>query len=413
MKVKFLILLLMTGIFLSGNSVFSPLGTPLQSYGNDVYGLGMGDTGISDLSRINCNQDNPSLLVSINKVTLSTAVNMGYYWYKSETESYRDDELYLPFFMLAVPIKDHRIGISLSTVYSGNLYICQNGLTSTAGGDSLVYDEIIRKTEDLYRTSCHYAFKNSYLNIGFSMVYYFGNHINYWSLDFKDKEFTDSKYEYEKTYSGVSYKLGVSKTIGKFSLGASYEPSAMLNGSLIYRYNFSPEEDTLQTDADLYEVPENIKGGVTYMFSNTLKLNLESNIIFWSQTEDRYEDSWRIAGGISYDPIAGYGRWYESIPFRLGASWSKLPFKSDGKEIDEMMLSAGSTIQLDSPGRKLDFAIRYLTRGNHEQSGYQDASLQLIIGVTGFDVFQKTPKRTADRDIPKVDPGMGVKEDTQ
>ena len=412
MKVKYLLIILMTGAFLTANSVFAPLGAPLHSYGNDVYGLGMGDTGISDLSRINCNQDNPSLLVSINKVTLSTAVNMGYYWYKSETVSYRDDELYLPFFTLAVPISNHRLGISLSSTDSGNLYTGKMGLTSTEG-DSLVYDEIIRKTEDLFRTSFHYAFKNKYANLGFSLMYYFGNHLNYWSLDFEDSHFTDSKYEFEKKYSGVSYKFGISKIIGKFSLGASYEPSAKLNGSLIYRYNFAPEEDTLLTNVDLYEVPENINGGVTYMFSSTLKLNIESNITFWSQTMENYEDSWRIGGGISYDPIAGYGRWYERIPFRMGVSWSKLPFKSDGEEIDELMLTAGSTIQLDSPGRKLDFALRYLTRGNQEQTEYEDESLQLIIGVTGFDVFQKTPKRTAKREIPKVDPGMGVREDTQ
>ncbi|MCF7913219.1 MAG: hypothetical protein K9M99_11865 [Candidatus Cloacimonetes bacterium] len=422
MKVKFLLLALLTGVYLLANSVFAPLGTPLHSYGNDVYGLGMGNTGISDLYRINCNQDNPSLLVTANNVTLSTAVNMGYFWYKSDTDSFRDEALYLPYFTLSVPIRNHRLGISLSSLYSGNLYTGKSGISFTAG-DSLVYDEIIRKTEDVFRTSLHYAFKNRYLNLGVSLIYYFGNQVNYWSLDFDSSSYTDSKYEYEKNYSGLGYKLGLSRTFGNVSLGASYEPSVDLSGDMVYRYNFGNEEDTLKTSDKLYKIPENINAGITYQFSNTLKLNLEGNITNWSATgmeyddginnSGEYTDSWRIGTGLSYDPVAGYGKWYERIPFRFGGSISKLPFKYNNKELQEMTLTTGSTLQLDSPGRKLDFALRYVYRGNSEHSGYRDESLQLIIGVTGFDIFKKTPKRTGEREIPKVDPGMGVREDIQ
>jgi hypothetical protein len=422
MKVKFLLLVFLTGVYLLANSVFAPLGTPLHNYSNDVYGLGMGGTGISDLYRINCNQDNPSLMVTANKVTLSTAVNMGYYWYKSDTESFKDDAMYLPYFTLSVPVKNHRVGISLSSLYSGNLYTGKSGISFTAG-DSLEYDEIIRKTEDVFRTSLHYAFKNRYMNLGFSVIYYFGNQLNYWSLDYNNSSYTDSKYEYEKNYSGLGYKLGISRSFGDLSIGASYEPSVDLSGDLIYRYNFGNEQDTLQSNEKLYSIPENINAGITYQFSNTLKLNVEGNLTNWSGTDleyeddnnniSKYSDSWRIGSGISYDPVAGYGKWYERIPFRLGGSISKLPFKYDAEEINEMTMTAGSTMQLDSPGRKLDFALRYIYRGNSDHSGYRDESLQLIIGVTGFDIFKKTPKRTGERDIPKVDPGMGVREDTQ
>jgi len=422
MKVRSLILAMVTGVYLLGNSVFAPLGTPLHNYNNDVYGLGMGDTGISDLYRINCNQDNPSLLVTANNVTLSSAINKGYYWYENDTDRYRDDALYLPYFTLTVPIKNHRVGISMSSLYSGNLYTSKSDINFVAG-DTLVYDEIVRKTEDIFSTKLHYAIKSRYLNAGVSLIYYFGNQVNYWSLDYDDSSFTDTKYEYEKNYSGVGYKLGVSRIIGDFSLGASYEPSTKLNGDTVFRYNFGNEEDTLSFNEDLFEIPENANLGLTYQFSNTLKLSLEGNFIFWSKSDREYEDefgnlgtyedSWRIGTGLSYDPVSGYGKWYERIPFRLGGSYRLLPFKNGGEDIYEMALSTGSTIQLDSPGRKLDFALRYIQRGNSDNSGYRDESLQLVIGVTGFDIFQKRPKRTKEREIPKVDPGMGVREDTQ
>jgi hypothetical protein len=422
MRIRYLLLMLLCGLYLSGNTVFAPYGVPLQSYGNDVYGLGMGDTGISDLNRINCNQDNPSLLVTASNVTLSTALNMGYFWYKDDVKSFRDDAMYLPYFTLSVPLQNHRLGISLNSVYSGNLDTVAKGL-STGGTDGVSYDEVIRKTEDVFRTSLHYALKNRYINIGASLIYYFGNRLNYWSLDFEDSSYIDSKYEYEKKYSGLGYKAGVSKMLGNLSLGASFEPSVNLSGSYIFRYNFAPEEDTLSEDTKLYKVPQNLNAGFTYMFTKTFKLSMESNYIYWSRISDRYKsdtgqmrsyhDSWRLSGGVSYDPVSGYGKWYERIPLRMGLSYSELPFESEDAVVKELSVSAGSTIQLDSPGRKLDYAIRYVHRGNMENTGYRDESLQFIISVTGFDIFIKTPKRTEPREIPKVDTGMGLREDTQ
>ena len=428
MKAKFLILILLAGIFLRGNTIFAPLGVPLQSYGNDVYGLGMGNTGISDLYRINGNQENASLLTTSNIVTISTAMNMGYYWYKSDTETFKDDELYLPFFTLSIPIKMHRLGISLNSVYSGNLFTGSKGLiftpdTSETSLDSLQYDEIIRKTEELFKTSLHYAIKSKYANLGISLQYYFGNQVRYWSLDFAELTMTDSKYEVEKNYSGISYKIGASRKFDTVSVGLSYEPSVKLKGDKVYRYNFYPQEESLKDDEELYKVPTNINGGLTWIFKKTFKLGLECNYILWSETVEeyttengnmkKYDNSWRLGTGIAYDPLSGIGKWYNRIPLRAGASLSKLPFKSENSQIYEVILSAGSTIKLDSSGRKIDIAVRYAYRGNREQSGYRDKSLQLVIGLTGFDIFRKTIKRTGEREIPKVDPGMESREDRQ
>lgn len=422
MKISYTLILLLAVLLLSANTVFAPYGMPLRSYGNDVYGMGMGDTGIGDVTRINCNQENPSLMVTVNKVTVSTAASLGYFWYKNEATSFKDDELYLPYFTLFVPVKSHRIGISLNSVSSGNLDTAKEDIISAIDSE-LSYDEIIRKREDLFKTSFHYAWKNPYLNMGASMSYYFGNQTNYWSLDFDDSNYTDTKYEYEKIYSGINYKLGLNRQIGSFSLGLSWEPSAELEGSYRFRYNYGSEVDTLANEENLFTVPENIGVGISYNFTRSMKFNLDGYFINWSDTEtayikengerDFYDSIWRIGGGISYDPVLGYGKWYTNIPFRFGASYSQLPFQMNEEELNEISLTAGSTIQLDAPGRKLDFALKYVYRGNNGHSGYRDESLQLVIGVTGFDIFKQRRKRTQERDIPKVTPGMESREDRE
>ena len=99
MRYRFLIILIIISTSLLGNSIFSFEGMPVQYYGNDVYGLGMGETGSADLFRINPNFTNPSISISTNKVLFSTAVSMGYMWYKDDQgNKFRDDGLYLPSF---------------------------------------------------------------------------------------------------------------------------------------------------------------------------------------------------------------------------------------------------------------------------------------------------------------------------
>jgi len=423
MKRSLLILIMTCFLQLWGNSVFSPQGYPLCTSGNDVYGDGMGGTGIADLYRINGNMDNPSLMVTSNNVTLSTAVNMGYYWYEDVDNRFRDDGIVLPYFKITVPMKNHRLGVSLRSLFSGNLDT-GGASSAVAGSDTLYYDEINRKTGNIYRMGLEYAYKNEYLNIGASVLYYLGNDIHYWSLDFEKTGYTNSKYEIEKRFSGMNWNVGVSRKFGNLAIGASYLPAVKLDGSEYYRYNFSPGTDTLSSETDLFEIPATINSGVTFLAGKTLKLNCDFRYRFWGNTEitfvnsfsgaeEFYHDSWRIGGGLSYDPMIGYGKWYESIPVRGGVSFSKLPFRYKDKDVMELGFSAGSSLQLSSPGRKLDFAFKYTTRNNGISGDKEDQSFEFSVGITGIDIFKKSPKRIAERDIPRVDPGMGVLEDTQ
>jgi hypothetical protein len=418
-----MLILLMGVIQIFCNTVYAPQGYPLSTSGNDIYGDGMGGTGIADLYRINGNMDNPSLQVTMNNVTLSTAVNMGYYWYKDSENKFRDDGISLPYFNITIPLQNHRLGISLRSLYSGNLDT--GGINqSIIDGDTLYYEESNRKTGNIYRMGLQYAYRSDIINLGIAGHYYLGNNIHFWSLAIDESSYIDSKYEIEQRFSGWNWNVGISRKFGNLALGLGYEPSVTLDGSSYYRYNFPPETDTLSSEDDFFEIPASINFGTTYLVRNTLKLNCDFRYRFWGDTkikytnnfngaEESYQDSWRLAGGLSYDPLIGYGRWYESIPVRAGISYSKMPFLSNGEDVMELSFSLGSSLQLNSPGRKLDFALSYTQRNNGVEEDKKDESLEFSIGITGIDIFKKTPKRIEEREIPKVDPGMGVQEDTQ
>ncbi|HOA30122.1 MAG TPA: hypothetical protein PKL34_08765, partial [Candidatus Cloacimonadota bacterium] len=113
MKKLFMLGLALSALSLwAGNSIFSYYGFPVQFYGRDIYSMGMGDTGASDMFRYNTGYANPAQSNRNNKSLFGTGIIAGYTSYKSEyqstTRKFRDDALDFPYFSVSVPILRHR-----------------------------------------------------------------------------------------------------------------------------------------------------------------------------------------------------------------------------------------------------------------------------------------------------------------
>ena len=405
MKYSVLVILTILSAALLGNSVFSFDGMPVQYYGNDVYGMGMGDTGNSDLFRINPNFSNPSITVSTNKVLFSTAASLGYIWYDDELgNSFKDDGIYLPFFQIAVPIADHRIAFSFNAMSSGDLENERETYFLTTSGDSLTYSETNRLSSSIFKGDLIYAYKNPILNFGVSANYYLGHRIRYWKLNFDDINYNDVKYEVDKLFKNPGFTVGVSKKIGGLSLSAAYSSHVKLKGDVELNYGHTPYADTLSLADDyLFEIPPKVSGGFTFKFLEKYKLSAEAQYEMWEETKQYDKNTLKFGAGFGYDPLSGYGKWFERIPLRFGGYIRELPFEKNNEKIMEQALTFGTSIILKSANKKIDLAVQYLTRGDVDKNGLSDTSLMFTIGITGFDIFQKQHKRIEDREIPKAD----------
>jgi len=399
MKYKIILVFFLFAALLAGNSIFSFAGMPLEYYGNDVYGLGMGETGSADLFRINPNFHNPSLAVTTNNVLFSTAASLGYMWYKdSDNNEFRDDGIYMPYFTMAIPIKNHRFAFTFNAIASGNI---ENAIEC---GDTLQYSEINRLSTSLYKADMVYAYKSSIVNVGVAMNYYLGHRIRYWKIDFEDNDYIDTKYEIEKIYKNPGFTVGLSKKIGKVSLGAAYASHVNLEGDVTYKYGHTPYADTLSLEDNfLFEVPAQISGGVTWKFLEKYKASFDGNYQIWQDTKKYDKNTLKLSLGLAYDPLSGYGSWYEKIPLRIGGYYRELPFDVNNEKIIEQALTFGSSIPLKSPNKKIEFAVTYITRGDVDKHGLSDESLMFSFGITGFDIFKKRYKRIEHREIPKAD----------
>ncbi|MCK5051349.1 MAG: hypothetical protein KAS53_06415 [Candidatus Cloacimonetes bacterium] len=402
MKYKLILVFLLMTVLLAGNSIFSFDGMPLEYYGNDVYGLGMGETGSADMFRINPNLHNPSMAATTNNVLFSTATSLGYMWYKdSDNNEFRDDGIYMPYFTMTIPIKNHRFAFSFNSIASGNIENSKE-LEFISFSDTLQYSEVNRLSTSLYKADMAYAYKSSIVNIGVAMNYYLGHRIRYWKLDFEDNDYTDAKYEIEKIYKNPGFTVGLSKKIGKVSLGAVYSSYVKLEGSETYKYAHTPYADTLGDDFH-FEVPAQVSGGITWKFMEKYKASFDGYYQMWQDTEDYDKNTLKLGLGLAYDPLSGYGSWYEKIPLRIGGYYRELPFDVNNEKIIEKAFTFGSSIPLKSPNKKIEFAVTYTTRGDVDKHGLSDESLMFSFGITGFDIFKKRYKRIEHREIPKAD----------
>jgi hypothetical protein len=388
---------------LGANSIFSYQGLPLANYGYDVYSVGMGSTGSADLFRINTNYTNPAVASNINKVIFSTSMAVGYQWYESANESYRDDGLNFPYFTFAFPVKNHKLGFSFNTYLAGNLETSAEKSWEDEQDNVYNYNETSKISSNVYRADIFYAFKNPYVNFGIAANYYLGHRTSYWEAKFAD-ELMNNKYEAEKEFKNPGFTVGLSKKWEKFSFGISYAAETELEGEYTFKYDHQPYEDLVAEDSKLFTVPARYNASLTYKFTEKYKTSCDLMWEEWDSISASYHNSYQLGLGFAYDPLSGYGKWYEQIPLRTGGYLRKLPFNSgNGEEIWESSFSFGTSIPLKTPGKKIDLAVKYMDRGKVSENNYRDTDLMFHIGITGFDIFKKRYKKTAPREIPQPD----------
>ena len=402
MKYKLLVSLLIISTALFSNSIFSFKGMPLQYYGNDVYGMGMGDTGAADLFRINPNFSNPSIATSTDKVLFSTAVSMGFMWYEdAEGNTFRDDGMQLPYFQIAVPVLNHRFGFSFNSIASGDLENESVGLTEDG---SYTFTETNRLSSSLFKAEGIYAYKNPIVNIGIGASYYLGHRVRYWKSDFDDSSLTDTKYEIEKTFKNPGFSIGLSKKINQLSMGLTYSNHVKLKGDVEYKFDHDPWSNSIdKADDYLFEVAPSISGAFTYRFLERYKASFDMHYDIWEDTNLYDKNVFKAGLGFAYDPLSGYGKWYERIPIRLGGYIRELPFEANNTKIAEQVVTFGTSIPLKSANKKIELAVQYLNRGNIDDNNLSDRSLIFTFGITGFDIFKKRPKKIEHREIPEAD----------
>lgn len=400
-KLTIVVTLALLTVALCGESIFARHGMAEQYFSYDVYGMGAGDTGWADLFRLNLSHGNPALAVTSNTVSFSGAATFGYMTYRdNQGASFRDDGVNFPYVSFIMPWKSLRFGLNFSNIAAGNVDDEHVRNFSLEGEDYSV-SEMNRVQSGIYRAGLLAAIKHDICNVGVSVDGYVGQSIENVEQDFDDSNMIDAQYETSRFFDGMGFTVGLARRFGDFAAAVSYASGAKLEGDVEFTSIF----DTEKLGETSYELPQHIGAGLAWRIQETFKACLDMHYETWEDT-DTYEDAvntWKLGLGLSYDPLWGYGDWYERIPLRVGAGYRILPFKVNNSKVTESMVSFGISAPLKNPGDQIHFSVQYIVRGNKTDHGIEDKSLIFSIGATGFDIFKRRIRRTAPRDIPKPD----------
>jgi hypothetical protein len=390
------ILLICTVPAWAGNSIFSFQGLPYQYYGNDIYGLSMGDTGMSDTYRLNTGFGNPALLARTKNAVFSTGLIMGYTVYRDQADTkYRDNSLDFPYFNFVVPIASHKIGFQFQSLSSG--------VVKNQRVDSLAivpFTEFNSVDSYLYRVDLMYARPFKYFNFGVSFNYYLGHETRTILQDSGNSPF-NTFYSLNKTYDNGGFTVGITKDFKEISTALTFTSGAKLTGETI----FKSLQMTEHLDASQYNLPNRIGLGFMWKNSELIRTTYDFHYDMWKAADntENTEDSWKVGVGFAYDAHASADQFLQRIPLRAGISMRRLPFLKNDAKIDEMGASCGFSLPLKNPDNRIDIGFQYLMRGDKDKNQVEESSFMLLFGITGFDIFTHEQRRTAPRDIPKVE----------
>lgn len=383
----------------AGNSIFSFYGMPWRYYGNDIYGMSMGDVGVSDVFRKNTGYNNPAIIGTTDKTIFATGIMFGWTNYvsdKSSSLTFRDNSLDFPLLSIAIPLRNHRVGFQFTSFSSG---VVQNETTIPFENSVLVEKQSI--DQYIYKTDLIYAFNMRNISLGTGFNYYFGHDISRFSQD-SGNEFFNTSEKLDRSYKNPSISTGFTIKLNKLSIGGLYQHEATLRGNC----KRTSIHETEEFGKISYSVPSNFSAGLTALIKEDFKISSDLSYTFWKKAKyNNYtENSWKLGIGLAHDPISGAkNSFLGSMPKRVGLSYRVLPFKAKNKAVTESSISCGISVPVKANDNRLDIGLQYLIRGSTEQNNLQDRSLMFLLGITGFDIFTKPFTRSAPRDIPIIE----------
>jgi hypothetical protein len=394
-KVALISLMMITALLWGGNSIFSYDGFPIQYYGKDIYSLGMGDTGASDVFRYNSGYANPAQSNRSNKTIFGTGIILGYTNYESQyqgqTRSFRDDALDFPYFSVSVPLNNHRFGFQFNPFANG---VVKNQIM--LADSTMEYQETDKY---IYRADLIYSFNYRDLSLGISGNYYFG-HDNRTFEQLSEDVTVPTTESLRRNFKNPTLSWGAIQTYHDHAIGLHATLPVTLQGKS-KRSSFHSTEESEDYE---YELPMMLSFSYTGILNQELKVATDFCFETHSEISDELRDGWKVGVGLAYEPELGRKKhWWQRIPLRAGYSYRELAFPSGGEYVDENTISAGLSLPLKSEINRLDLAMQYQVRGSLEANQLKDSAFMLMLGITGFDIITRAPDRTAPREIPEAE----------
>jgi len=384
----------------AGNSILSYRGYPVKYYGCDIYSMGMGDAGSSDIFRVNTGFSNPAMNHTPNRGLFSTGLLFGYSNYETNSgisRKYRDNSFDFPYFSISIPYYGHRLGFQFNSYASG---VVENQ-TSFSSGDLTIIE---KQTMDryLYRVDAIYSYAFKRLKLGLGVNYYFGHDTQEFS-QFSESGIFNTWEKLTNSYKNPTATLGAIWGGDKFALGTYYTLSGTLKGEQKRSFGTNGGSWVIEseTNDEKYKIPEQIGVSATILPMDEYKL--AADVIYEPSGKSDFgdQDGWKLALGLAREPSQERKNWFSRLPVRTGISYRRLQFNDqEDNALNEISATLGLSFNLKKDLNRIDVGVKLTRRGEIETNKMQDTAVMMMLGITGFDIFSRESSRREPRYIP-------------
>lgn len=389
------------------NSFYSQFGIGEINYAQTARSMGLGNLGIAIEDRDFLSVLNPA---SWNQLRLSRIELSGYYRglaAKDNTYSNFFSNVMFSSFTFGLPLqKDYGISAVVGLIpYSTVSYesVLKNQIS---GADN--YDVSFQGDGGLAKIFLGASYRLPFnLSLGATFDYYFGN-LNYTTdLEFQNKNSVVSIFKDKVSLKGLGTTIGVitpdlDNLFGKFflnniKLGITANVISKLTTDIITTRRADSYIDTINIASGKAEIPLRLIFGLSFSYNKSWQFYLDYMMQNWSNfklTEINNptikwgsnsnivsKDVKKINFGFEYRPNIDGMTFEELVIYRMGIGYENAPFSVNGKDINQISISAGVSLPLGKDNT-VDFAIQYFNRGSAENGLVKENIINLAFGLS-------------------------------
>lgn len=385
-------------------SLFSTdgLGETMSAASARGRALGGATTALADSIRVSL--DNPALLASLRRVSVSTIYVTDRRAAESDSASATFRDSAFPFLHGALPLGGVVLGFGLTREQS--LFV--SPLTRVRAESPAPHSVRFERDGDIFRVPASIAVRLApQLAVGGSFDFWFGKIDETRIVDFDAADFRDASDRVSDDIDGIGASAGLVATPHpRVTLGARYRAKETLSG------------DRTRSTADgaggrtrvRHTMPASFALGATVAATRGLLATIDLRRDLWEGEEvdapvtGRFVDVTRIGGGVE---IASRGRdasWLRRRPWRVGYSAADWHFvDADGDRIREWLLGGGTSFGLGGRTGVIDLFVEWGKRGDLAENDLEEKITRVGIGFAGGEEW-KRPERRGRRGSVKPPP---------
>jgi len=400
----FLNLLALPLLAQNGNSPYSRLGVGELSTQGTIYNIGMGGLSVSNSSQAYLNLSNPALLVRNRVMGFEAGFGGEYKQIASAKATEKNSNGNLSYLAFGLPLANRwTMGLGIRPLSSVN-YIdrFEIKLPNTPSFIEYTYKGSGGITQAFMAHSVRVA---KGFSLGLQVNFNFGS-INTESVStvIDNKIFSQGSYAIavfdQTTFSDFSYKAGAVYTakLDKntfLNLGATYDLGANLG---VKRFKSTQRRDISGQILSSDTISQDIKSSVSLPAKTSFGISLERpfkytfgvDVAFqdWSKftgiiIRDTLASTYKVAVGGEYTPnLTSINSYLARISYRIGFSYMQLPYKLEGRQLDERSVHLGFSMPLNRGYSALNLAFTLGKRGVAVGNLIEETFFRVNLGFT-------------------------------